>query len=155
MHHVFTEMYSTVSIGDRHTWNIPRNLHIFPYCTPPDNNSQKKLIQFQRCPTLPVFPEAGPIDIWTRFLVTNFLSFNLVSTSQITISNFADHHKKYLSLLALTSNHKINHLRSARDYKFHAFTIQVQPPHLTSKAYPQFSTVRRRSKEYHSIFWSV
>ena len=33
------------------------------------------------------FPETSPGDIWPQSLVTSFLSFNPLSTSQITISN--------------------------------------------------------------------
>ena len=34
MHHIFTQMHSTVSIGDHHTWNVPRNLHTSPHPHP-------------------------------------------------------------------------------------------------------------------------
>ena len=56
-------------------------------------------------------------------------------------------------MLAPTLNNRAIkfHLGSSHDYKFHAFTIQVHLLHSTSKAYPLFSTVHGRSKEYLSI----
>ena len=34
LHHIFTWMHSTVSIGDRHTWKVPQNPHNSPPPTP-------------------------------------------------------------------------------------------------------------------------
>ena len=64
---------------------------------------------------------------------------------------FADCHKQYFSLLALTSNHD----RSASYYKFHAFTIHVHLHTPTSKAYSLILTARGRSKEYLFIPWTT
>ena len=96
----------------------------FHICTSQEQ-FQKEYMTIQRRPTLLPSPEASQGDTWTRSLLADFLTFN---PRQYELN----YHKQ--CLLIVTKFHLI----SASNYKFHAFTIQVQPHTPFSKAYSLF-----------------